>query len=269
MIAKFKFDATVAGYYPENAYALALAADLAYEKNEATARATLQSWGLTGAEFFDCNDTQAFLAGNGQIAILAFRGTEPDELKDWVTDAEFAQVSHPWGQVHAGFDLALEQVWAKISAALPAFLAQGQTLWITGHSLGAALAALAVARLLQADKAVHGLYTFGQPRTGDEEFTQAFDSRFKNRAFRFVNKEDIVTRVPPRALNYSHLGTYLYLDSNGNVNKDESNWARFLDCVKVAIEDFVEKFDFDAVADHSMTHGYVPKMAKNRNVNPF
>lgn len=53
-----------------------------------------------------------------------------------------------------------------------------------------------------------GLYTFGQPRTGDREFARKPDADFEQQTFRYVNNNDIVTRVPFRAMNYSHVGLF-------------------------------------------------------------
>ena len=64
---------------------------------------------------------------------------------------------------------------------------KGRALWITVHSLGAALATLAVAKLrLEKDEPVNGLYTFGQPRTGDRDFAKNFNADFGNQTFRYV-----------------------------------------------------------------------------------
>jgi triacylglycerol lipase len=86
--------------------------------------------------------------------------------------------------------------------------------------LGAALATLAVATCGEEAKPVHGLYTFGQPRVGGKSFARNFDLNFKSRAFRFVNNNDVVTRVPTRAMGYRHVGQVLVFDSSGKIQTD-------------------------------------------------
>ncbi|CAD6188465.1 unnamed protein product [Caenorhabditis auriculariae] len=79
--------------------------------------------------------------------------------------------------------------------------------WIGGHSLGGAMAALASSyvtgmNLVSASKIK--LVTFGQPRTGDVDFANAHDSIIPY-TYRVVHKNDIVPHLPPRGLeNFRH-----------------------------------------------------------------
>jgi triacylglycerol lipase len=72
--------------------------------------------------------------------------------------------------------------------------------FVTGHSLGSALAALATLdiALLGHFQLPPTLYTFASPRTGDSTFVNQFE-RHKIDCFRIANSEDIVTTVPPSA----------------------------------------------------------------------
>lgn len=80
--------------------------------------------------------------------------------------------------------------------------AQAEHVWITGHSLGGALAVLAAARLKLQGIAPH-VYTFGQPRVAFGEFADRFDAELSGRLWRFVNQSDLVPRLPP-GLFYRH-----------------------------------------------------------------
>ncbi|WP_437327545.1 lipase family protein [Sorangium sp. So ce381] len=79
--------------------------------------------------------------------------------------------------------------------------AQGklEALFITGHSLGAAMAAHIAARLFTDSKygeirqRPRGVYTFGQPMIGDAGFAARAEELFGDRLFRFVYSNDIVT----------------------------------------------------------------------------
>jgi hypothetical protein len=144
--------------------------------------------------------TQAYVASTGDWIVLAFRGTQVDDfwssVVDWGVDAQFFPVfdSH-FNLVHAGFLAASREVWSDI-AAYVAGLQQKKSrpFWITGHSLGAALATLAANLCSDAPSqlGLKGLYTYGSPRVGDE----AFGRRIPITARRFRNNSDLVTHVP-------------------------------------------------------------------------
>ncbi|KAI7863316.1 Alpha/Beta hydrolase protein [Spinellus fusiger] len=73
-------------------------------------------------------------------------------------------------------------------------------LYITGHSLGGALATIFLAKMVQSDSPLlphfAGLYTYGQPRVGDETFSRIFHSNLSRKIFHHVYNNDIVPRVP-------------------------------------------------------------------------
>ena len=113
------------------------------------------------------------------------------------------------------------------------------------------MATLSAAQLIHADEPFNGVYTFGQPRCGDREFARVFNMEAKGRFFRFQNNNDIVTRVPARITGYSHVGTFIYITSKGQLDADIGWWHRFLDTVKGAVED-LGNTGIDAVKDHRM-----------------
>lgn len=252
------FDVNTRDYSKKNAYWLGKAAQIAYEAPEKI-KPELESWGLSIFEPFDNRETEAFIAGNDDLLILAFRGTE-EKLRDWMTDLDISLVGGPGGMVHEGFLVALNYVWRDIWRFIHEQRGR-RALWVTGHSLGAALAALAVAKLrLEKDEPVNGLYTFGQPRTGDREFAKNFDADFTPQTFRYVNNNDIVPRVPFRSLNYSHIGTFKYFDEEGNQRDDMSWWDKLLDRVEGRIHDLLGP-GTDGIKDHSMAD-YVTNLEK-------
>jgi len=267
----FNFNPSATGYDSVNAYSLGLAAQLAYSESPEVRKQTTD-WGFDQFQFFDNKGTQAFLIANASLAILAFRGTQPTKIRDILADTRLGLKNFPdgKGQVHEGFFSALEFVWPEVLAQLPGFLSKGQSLWITGHSLGAALATLATARLRlgSTPKPVTGLYTFGQPRVGNRSFAQAFDQDFKPRAFRFVNNNDVVTQVPVPGifLKYSHTGTLLYFDKDGNLQTDIGWWQQFLDGAQGRLSE-LGKLGSDGLKDHFMDN-YLKCLSKNIPRNP-
>lgn len=229
-----------------NAWWLIEAATLVYA--DATfVQAQLQKAGLTLANFFDHKGTQCLVATNDNFVIVAFRGTEvsprrgehdaprgiPDFrniFTDLSTDARFKLTDFASGaQVHGGFKAALDDVWEAHdgSEGLKAHLlrlngdGRARTVWFTGHSLGGALATLAVARCGMQGLDVHGLYTFGSPLVGDSGFSKFFGdvlaNKFHIEHYRFVNNQDFITTVPPEAFHYQHGGVLKLIKRNGEI----------------------------------------------------
>ena len=205
-VTTMPFDHAAHAFSPINAWWLADAALLAYW-DESTAAERFQTGAGLSSTFFDRDGTQGYVASNGQFAIVAFRGTQPDEGADLWTDLDF--VPRPWergGRVHEGFMRGLNAVWVDVAGAVTR---SGATrVWFTGHSLGGALAVLAADRF----ESAAGVYTIGSPRVGDPEFVGSFNARHENRSFRYVNQHDFVTRVPPEAVGFGHVDVEMRFD---------------------------------------------------------
>ena len=157
---------------------------------------------------FNEGDTQAFLAQRDEdkVAVLAFRGTESNSLKDIKTDLNIRFYKGSNGaKVHSGFQSAYNQVKRDVEDAVDK-LPNDYSLYITGHSLGGALAVIA-AKNLERDS-LAACYTFGSPRVGNEEFGEGIRAPI----YRIVNAADGVPRVPPFLMKgYRHQGDMRYL----------------------------------------------------------
>jgi triacylglycerol lipase len=244
-------------------YWMAEAALLAYSAKEPV-QAAVQQWGLNLVHHDEkVQACQWFLAisSDKKVALLAFRGTEK-KLEDWHTDAEFNLVSSPTGagETHAGFTKQLSQVYDEIAKKLKENLGSDTLLYLTGHSLGAALATLMAARLATSKAAgVHAVLTFGSPRVGDRDFAKQYELALGHCTYRVVNGEDLVTRVPPRyiprpndpAWKYDHVGQVVFFDSDGRMHLNAGFWQRFLNTVINAVADFRNQLK-SSLRDHSM-----------------
>lgn len=216
------------GFDPTNATWLVDAALLAYAQPD-FAWPQFRKGFLAPGKFFSGESTQAYAAISDSFAVVAFRGTEVRDVKDFLvdsvlTDADFVPTT--WaggGNVHHGFQAALEEVWALSDGGLKAFLQSVKTgpqgprkIWFTGHSLGAGLATLAAGRYA-ADNGGDSncsLYTYASPRVGNADFARAFP--VKN-VCRFVHDNDAVPRLPPPNLGYKHVGEPWLIDADGNL----------------------------------------------------
>jgi len=237
-----------------NAWWLIEAATLVYAE-ENFVRENFEKAGLKEVEFFGGKSTECFAASNAKFSIVAFRGTESRRregetdfrhvVADLKTDFSIGLVeSGQGGKVHEGFKNAVDEVWHDLLDYLKSMRRNDRELWITGHSLGAALATLSADRYGD----VRGLYTFGSPRVGDIDFKDDF---YVN-GYRIVNNSDIVTRIPPPGL-YHHVGELRYIDSDGLIHDNPSRWERWTDQMSDQVRHGFSGFIPEAIKDHVPT----------------
>ncbi|CAM3543449.1 lipase family protein [Parendozoicomonas haliclonae] len=254
------FSHQASNFKKKNLAYLSRFANLAYE-DESTVRTALDNLDLDTSNnsfFFKEGDTEAVVAGDRKKIIVAFRGTEAT-LGEWMNNAQIAKDTwtedNPLGMVHSGFYEAFNSVWNQVLAEIQRLRTHNQTIWLTGHSLGGALATIAAAtlELQQPDIRVNGVYTFGQPRTANHLFAKNYNNRLKERTFRCVNNNDVITRIPPQIFGYSHIGTLMYFDTDGTIHTDGklSWWARFWDRLEGRYDD-IWNLAPDGVEDHRM-----------------
>ncbi len=140
---------------------------------------------------FDTNGTQAIIVSTDDYYVLAFRGTEATSIRDIKSDLDAKIIDcDSGGKIHRGFSKAFSEVHFEIQKYLDNELKDDKEIFITGHSLGGALATVASKKLK--NKNIPACYTFGSPRVGDEDWM----SNFKTPMYRLVNSADPVTIMP-------------------------------------------------------------------------
>ncbi len=197
----------------DRAVVLAQASQAAYGDGQ-SARVWAQESGLDMPRFFDRGNIQGFWCVGASAAVLSFRGTS--NIRQWVLNAKFATAAHPWGPVHSGFLDGLSQLTGEMAAFAEA--AKGaRDIWITGHSLGGALAVLAASWLLREKNQQTRIMTFGQPMVGKATFAETFDRELPGRLIRIVNQQDIVPKIPP---GYAHCGRGRLIERPGVIGRE-------------------------------------------------
>ena len=241
------FDNRTKKFSATNAYWLAMCSRLAYAERD-NIEESLEREGMTLLGFFDEDNTQAFIAQDAEKMIISVRGT--DGLADAMTDINVDLVDGVGGQVHEGFNLSASRLWKFVMSAVRE--RGNRSLWITGHSLGAGIATILTARLVQQkDEPVNGLYVYGMPRSGDKKFAKNFNNSFGDQTFRFVNNNDVVTRTPFRSMGYRHIGEFVYFDEHGAVRSDIGWWEKLLDRISGRWNDLFE-LGTDGIKDHGV-----------------
>jgi triacylglycerol lipase len=206
--------------------------------------------GFDTIKFFDNDGSQAYKIENQYDVVITCRGTEPNEWNDIKADANaIAAVAETVGKVHSGFKREVDDLWPIIKAELTG---EKKPIYFTGHSLGGAMATICAGRCFKAEMEATPaeLYTYGSPRVGDKRYVTYAPIDHK----RWVNNNDIVTRVPPRWMGYTHCGVEYYIDNHGNL-RDVKGWNRFKDRLRGFMRGLT-KLTIDHFSDHS-THEYI------------
>ncbi|CAG8660687.1 14918_t:CDS:2 [Dentiscutata erythropus] len=217
-------------------------------ESEAPIREEAKEFGLEFTSITECNVVGGPYGGlywseKHNFIIVSFRGTDPLDLGEWLTDFSLQRVdarSFLFGEAHYGFytNLFTDNTFssAKSVKQCPALrlvdairsraneiykrTAQPVNLWVTGHSLGAALATLFYARILQSptclgDKVdIRDGIPFAPPLVGDSDFASGFQSlmnqqiNYNKNFWRIVNDNDIVPRYP-LGFHVPNLGHFL------------------------------------------------------------
>jgi hypothetical protein len=275
-----------------NALYLAHASDVAYHRSPG--RAADERLGLKTAAFrHKVTRTRGFLGVCDTHAILAFRGTDPVTLPNWLTDVvvRLVECGEYEGRVHHGFSSVLRRSWGQIESILEE--AQDKPLFVTGHSMGGALAVLTAWRLATLGRPPVATYTFGAPRVGDTTFC----SGYALPTYRVVNRLDIVPEVPltsvkrllpKRALStnqkmlrrleqmaeqapcYGHVNTLVYIDRDGAIILDADIEPWHKQAVARAIATRGKSF-LQGITDHLISnyiHGLEPQQIHEQPPSP-
>lgn len=221
------FEADAVDYSRVNAWWLADAAFLVYGGSEFVREAfeasPLPNQGFQLDWLGSAEQNRGMVLQSEQAMVIVFRGTrfESHTLLDiaefvlihqddlW-TDSQFLPAAcQAGGKVHEGFREAFLETQSRLDEVLSRRRSR-QKLWLTGHSLGGALATLAAGHVQP--QPVHGLYTYGCPRVGNQAFVAALPQQSH---YRFVHRDDWVTTVPPELLGYVHGGVLRKLPGSG------------------------------------------------------
>lgn len=206
----------------------------------------MEKLGAYKTVFYDEGGAQAFLSIWDNKAVLTFRGTQPIEgigkhhhklgflrkfrikhfwhlplaplsliyiNNDILADLRFIPTSFDESEnvnVHRGFLGEIDKLWTHIAQDIDEHV-KDKPLWVTGHSLGGAMATLAGMR-----HSFEQVVTFGEPRVGIH-IEQAFKSKSHSR---YVNGDDPVTKLPPELFSgYDHHGNPIHItDSDGETD---------------------------------------------------
>jgi len=179
-----------------------------------------------------------------KVVILVYRGTEPTNIVNWLLDVEVHSrepekvliqgAGADAYDLHVGFYRNVRATRAAVLQTLRYALAgqdihragparggdleplpEPPALYVTGHSLGGAMAAIMGVMLAtnplyeELGNALRAVYTFGQPMVGSQSLVDLYGASMHGHAplVRFVNRQDPVPRVPSAETGaFTHFG---------------------------------------------------------------
>jgi predicted lipase len=158
----------------------------------------------------DANGFVAYDSAANEI-IVSFSGTDPFSIQNWIDDLDFVHTPYAYCsgcEVHEGFlksfNSVVDQVKSLVNSTRTAH--PSAKISVTGHSLGAAMAALCTAELVHSGYKISASYTFGMPRVGNEAFATWYKSSSGiPGTYRVVHDHDPVPHVPLSAMDFHHM----------------------------------------------------------------
>lgn len=164
---------------------------------------------------------------------VVFRGSESPT--DWFYNLNLRKTrisSDVW--VHKGFSAQLldDGTYVTLESEVKLILMKfpGFSLYISGHSLGGALATLFGYLISDAIQTKVTVISFASPRVGGLNWKKRFESKSNLVHYRVTNNRDIVSIVP--MINYFHVGNHVRLLCNGQLQERGHSWysESFLSC---------------------------------------
>jgi len=244
--------------FEERSLLFAKLASIAYNDDLTWVKKKAKTFGFTTVEFYEKDGAQAYRFMNKNDLVIACRGTEPAEFNDIKADLKAMPViAETISRVHQGFKAEVDELWPMIEEDINRKVNVTKTLWFCGHSLGAAMATIMASRAkhnVELNDPIE-LFTYGSPRVGWKKYCNSLNVVHH----RWVNNNDIVTRVPLALMGYKHHGTEHYMNAYGRYRK-LTVWQRTKDRWR-GMWMGLKKGSIDNFSDHSMTN-YIANLEK-------
>ena len=211
----------------------------------------ISSPGDTGVRYFLEQDDKA------KTQIITVRGTADQQNFSEDLDITVRTDRQADIPVHAGFDRAARAVYSDAKS----YLKRSYKIYVTGHSLGGAVAALVTIYAIEDRFMVERVITFGQPR-----FTTAAGvQRLRLPLIRVIDENDIVPMLPPATATDPNFGPYEHVGPEVILLQEQRYvYLPAHDANRVAIGEFWRSIGVADLSDHKIDR-YVNRIADKIN----
>ncbi len=203
---------TRAAYSDRTAWIMSECSALAYVENQQDLKKALAAGDFKFIKSFTKDEITAYVAVSQKhgYAVLAFKGTVLTEKNTIRTDLNFWWYKSHGVVFHEGFYKAYESLFKDIHSQL---IKLRLPIYVTGHSLGGALATVCVMRYPDTDR-MAACYTFGAPRVCDLKGVIEF---YKVPVYRLAHSDDVVPTLPFFAMGFTQIGDFRYINDKFEV----------------------------------------------------
>ena len=204
---------------------------------------------------------QALIVGNRKFIIVAFRGTEPTVFKDWFSDVKYWHYENtdktdpmiadiPPG--HGGFRTATRRLIMEkdLIGAIKTMIheyASGMDetefpVYLTGHSLGAAISQMFIEPLVKGTLKFKGAYHFAPPLAVGCSVNAEMKNKYGSIVYDIVNYKDYVPRAGRN--DVAHYGQFFRICNNGLIFKEKETYVKF------SVKEYLSEFKLHSLAAH-------------------
>jgi len=210
---------------------------------------------------YGIHHNQVLLWANKDFMVVAFRGTEPSVLKDWLTDAKYWNYENAEGYNeelsylpagHGGFRRSMirllkeknliEEIKKKIKEVNPQADVKTFPIYLTGHSLGAALAQLFIVPLQYHQLNFKGAYHFAPPLAVTCKVNAEMREKYGSMVYDIVNYKDYVPRAARNGT--AHFGKFYRICNDSLVYKEQEAYVKF------RFSEYFNEFNLHALKSH-------------------
>ncbi len=262
-------------------YIMAAASNMAYSVNSrSSAKKYLGKLNLTpcgGKGFYETKgstNAQFILGYDDYNVVLAWRGSElaftEASYRDWKDDlsADLYSVVNWYGsgvKLHRGFYTSFKA--AKDKHTLYTLVKEcahkggkNRNVWVTGHSLGGALAKVSAYYLSNKSKKskkknrikVKRIDTFGAPDVGNKGWKKAYQKQLGSKTKQWVNSGDLVAVATRSLPGYKRVGKSHRIECKQHMGLEG----------KCAVRWSTKKLYAQSITDHFLDKKYIPRLWK-------